>query len=126
LDQGSNSELSNPDLAPANGIRKQRINKRPQPTQVIDLINIEQAELNHEAERSEMIMTKYGEKFGGLIIDGRIAVGMTHEMVTDAWGESDLKSVQQRGNQRYVIETFPNLFWVKYYNNKVTEFGSGS
>jgi len=125
LEQGTNSELSNYDLAPATGrVRKSKPIK--QSTTVVDLINIEQAEINREQERQDMLMAKYGNKFGGLIVEGRICEGMTPEMVTDAWGEADLKSVEQRGNQRYVMETFPNLFWVKYYNNKVVSFGGGN
>lgn len=115
------------DLEPA-GQFSQRVkaeNKVSSRVANTELADAEMAELNSDPDRREEILLKYGDKYGNLIIEGKICEGMTADMVHAAWGKADLRSVQKNGQQTQVMETFPNLNWVKFRNGRVVSFGGG-
>jgi hypothetical protein len=47
----------------------------------------EEQRLKKEADFKANVYRKYGQKYGALIIDGKVTLGMNKEMCTLAWGE---------------------------------------
>lgn len=121
----ANRELLDFDLEPADMFSQRSKIAAKNAPRVGDVINAEQAELNHEEPRMGDLLQKFGEKFGSLIIDGRISNGMTEEMVHEAWGPADLRSVSKGNGSIIVMESFPNLSWVRFRNGRVFAFGGG-
>lgn len=48
----------------------------------------EQAQMQYLAARKQNLISKYGQKNGELISEGKVALGMTKNMCADAWGET--------------------------------------
>lgn len=106
--------------------QRSKISSHNRATPSGEVINIEQAELNKEEPRASMLLQKYGERYGEMILEGKICLGMSKDMVHEAWGAPDQSTVQSRmGNQTIVMEIFPNLSWARFKNGKVVGYGGG-
>lgn len=76
-------------------------------------------------EQRDYIIKKYGQKYGLQIALRQIALGMTTEMVLEAWGKPYRKSASQNGNKTAESWAFDRNRYVNFENGKVV-YISGS
>lgn len=76
------------------------------------------------AERRDNIIKKYGQKYGSQIALREVSLGMTPEMVLEAWGEPYRKSAYQNENKTAESWAFDRNRYVNFENGKVVYINS--
>ena len=77
-------------------------------------------------EHRNNIIKKYGQKYGSQIALRQIALGMTPEMVLEAWGKPYHKSASQNGNKTAESWAFDRNRYVNFENGKVVYISGGN
>ena len=68
----------------------------------------EKRDAKHRAQRKKKLIEKYGEEFGSLIASQQIEIGMTKEMLLEAWGEAaDIKETVSKNSIKEKYYYFP-------------------
>ena len=75
-------------------------------------------------EHRDHIIKKYGEKYGEQIALRQVSLGMTPEMVLEAWGEPYHKSASQNENKTAESWAFDRNRYVNFENGKVVRINN--
>lgn len=75
-------------------------------------------------EHRDHIIKKYGEKYGEQIALRQVSLGMTPEMVLEAWGEPYHKSASQNENKTVESWAFDRNRYVNFENGKVVRINN--
>ena len=78
------------------------------------------------AERKQEMISKYGEAFGTLICEGKVALGMSKEMVLSSWGFPETTFNHTNSLGQFTVWTYGLNTYISFANNKVTSITNGT
>lgn len=71
-------------------------------------------------ERDNYLISKFGESFGRIIADGKVSIGMSEEMVLEAWGYPETRFRHIDANQTVTVWYYGITTQIKFVDGKIT------
>ena len=88
--------------------------------QYLDKIKAEQA------QRRKDLIAKYGANYGGMVADRKVSLGMSMDMVRDAWGYPVTRISQTRQIGTVTVWGYNLSTYVTFFDGKVTAITEGN
>lgn len=87
-----------------------------------DLDKLKSNNLNKNKKEEKVFVTKYGEKFGKLVYQKKLTIGMTKEMCSDICGITLNKKKLKNSNGETEIWEYTGVLKLYFKNGKLSEF----
>ncbi len=78
----------------------------------------------HQKQEKQSLIAKYGEKYGILIFEHNVSLGMTKEMCLKAWGSPRNKIVRKNANSTQEVWTYGLAQYLIFVNGILAESAS--